>query len=42
MRVWVLDVEGNRLVVWAGQVDDDQATADDLQALIDSIQIQAP
>ena len=42
MRVWVLDVEGNRLVVWAGQDDDDQATADDLQALIDSIQIQAP
>jgi hypothetical protein len=42
LRVWVLDVEGYRLVVWAGQDDDDQATADDLQTLIDSIQIQAP
>jgi hypothetical protein len=42
MRVWVLDVEGNRLVIWAGQDTDDQATADDLQALIDSIRIQAP
>jgi hypothetical protein len=42
LRVWVLDVEGNRLVVWAGQDDDDPATAEDLQALIDSIQIQAP
>lgn len=41
MRVWVLDVEGYRLVVWAG-VEGDQATADDLQTLIDSIQIQAP
>jgi hypothetical protein len=42
LRVWVLEVEGNRLVVWAGQDNDDQATAGDLQALIDSIQIQAP
>jgi hypothetical protein len=40
--VWVLDVEGYRLVVWAGQDNDDQATADDLQTLIDTIQIQAP
>ena len=29
-------------MVWAGQDTDDQATADDLQTLIDSIQIQAP
>jgi len=42
LRVWVLDVEGNRLVVWAGQDGGDQGTAADLQALIDSIQIQAP
>ena len=42
MRVWVLDVEGNRLVVWAGQDTDDEAISDDLQALIESIQIQAP
>jgi hypothetical protein len=42
VRVWILDVEGNRLVVWAGQDNDDQATADDLQTLVDSIQIQAP
>jgi hypothetical protein len=40
MRVWVLDVEGYRLVVWAG-AEGDQPTAD-LQTLIDSIQIQAP
>jgi hypothetical protein len=40
IRVWVLDVEGYRLVVSAG-AEGDQA-ADDLQTLIDSIQIQAP
>jgi hypothetical protein len=39
--VWVLDVEGYRLVVWAGE-EGDQASTDDLQTLINSIQIQAP
>ena len=42
-RVWILDVEGYRLVVWASEDPTNfQAAADDLQALVDSIQIQAP
>jgi hypothetical protein len=42
LRVWVLDVEGNRLVVAAGEPVNEPAISDDLQALIDTIQIEAP
>jgi hypothetical protein len=40
-RVWILDVEGERLVIWASEDGDfDQQEA--LQALVDTIVIEAP
>jgi len=40
VRVWILDVEGHRLVVVASSAD--PLYADDLQDLVDSLQIEAP
>jgi hypothetical protein len=41
-RIWILDVEGNRLVVAAVEPADDAAISSDLQTLIDTIQIETP
>lgn len=42
LRVWVLDVEGTRLVVVAAEGEGDTVMSDHLQALIDTIQIEVP
>jgi hypothetical protein len=41
VRAWILDVEGNRLVVLVAEGEGFGFT-DELQALVDSIQIEAP
>jgi hypothetical protein len=40
-RVWILDVDGTRLVVWASE-DQGFAAQGSLQGLVDSIEIEAP